>query len=86
MDQKDRELLQKVLEVTEENNRMVHRIYRSWWWGRIARAFYWLVIIGIAFGTFYFLQPYVDKVKEVLGTASASVDTVQKFGQAVIGN
>ena len=65
MDPVDKDMLKKVLELSEENSRMVHKLYRSWWWGRVGKITYWTIIIGIAFGALYFLQPYVDKIKEV---------------------
>ena len=85
MDSEDRAKLEKVLKLSEESNRMVHKLYRSWWWGRVGTFLYWIVIIGVAFGALYFLQPYVDKLKSVYGGIVNNLDTVQKVGSALNG-
>ncbi len=82
MDPVDRDMLKKVVELSEENNRMVHKLYRSWWWGRVWKSLYWVVIIGVAFGAFYFLQPYFDKIKGAVDGVRSPIETVKN---AILG-
>lgn len=63
-DQRIRELLEQNLELNQQNNELLHKIYRSIVWRRIIRIVYWVVIIGVAIGAFYFLQPYVEVLFE----------------------
>ena len=70
MDQEDRQLLVKTLEVAEENNRMLHKIRgvqkRQYVWGVLKVV----IVIGIAFGLFYFLEPYFQKLTGMLSSFS----------------
>lgn len=54
------EMVKKTLELANENNRMLHGIRRSMFWGRIMRIVYWVVIIGAGVGIYYYLTPYID--------------------------
>lgn len=71
MDQEIQELNEKIDTLTDmvkENNRMVTSLYRR---ARISAAlvfFKWFVVIGIAVGAFYFLQPVVDSLMGVYGS------------------
>lgn len=46
--------------MVKENNQMLYRIRRAARWGIIFRIFYWMVIIGLSVGTYYYIQPYLD--------------------------
>ena len=78
MEDEDRKLLEEVLELSRENQRMIKSMYRSQWWSRIWKSLYWIIILGIAFGSFYFLKPYLDKVMELFGKTQTTLDSVQK--------
>lgn len=56
--------LRETRELAERNNEILQKIYRSILWGRAAWIFYWVILIGIAIGAFYFLDPYWDTVVE----------------------
>jgi hypothetical protein len=60
-----RELLEKNLELNEENNKMLHTMERGARWTRILNIVYWIVIIGSALGAYYFLQPYIESVRKL---------------------
>ncbi|OGJ03144.1 hypothetical protein A3G06_01660 [Candidatus Nomurabacteria bacterium RIFCSPLOWO2_12_FULL_46_14] len=62
MDPEDRKLLEETLELTKENNQMLRKVR-----GVQKRAAIWnivkvVLIVGIAYGSFYYLEPYVDKI------------------------
>lgn len=65
MNSEERELLERTLKISEENNRILKGIRRT---GRLATAFkifYWLLIIGLGFGAYYFIEPYVKQFNAV---------------------
>ncbi len=65
----EREMLENLMALTQENNKMLHGLYRSMQWSRALRIVYILVILSIMFGTYYYIQPYVgDLVDAYLGT------------------
>jgi hypothetical protein len=62
------EKLNRILELAEENNKMLRSLHRSQRAGTIFRILYWLIIIGSLVSAYYFLGPIL---KELIGTASA---------------
>jgi len=55
----------KLLELVKENNEILHKMRRSLFWGRVFKAVYLIIILGVTFGAYYFIQPYLEGV---LGT------------------
>ena len=70
MSPEERELLNRSVVLAEENNRMLHAMRRSMYWSRVMSIIYWILIIGISVGAFYFLQPYVNQVVKTYGSFS----------------
>lgn len=62
MDSESKKLLEETFELAKENNEMLHKVRRNQKWATWFHALKVLVIIGIALGAFYFLQPYIDGV------------------------
>jgi hypothetical protein len=60
MDSNEKELLEKTYEMVKENNNILKSIRNSNRWSALFRVFYWIIIIGISIGAFYYIQPYVD--------------------------
>jgi predicted negative regulator of RcsB-dependent stress response len=60
----------ELLELTRENNRILKSLRRIHRWNVFFRVVYWIIIVGIAVGAFYFLQPYVDQFKSISGSFS----------------
>ncbi len=62
-DLESKQLLKHVLELTEENNRILHKVRGVQRRGAVWRALKYLVIVTVALGSFYFLEPYINQVK-----------------------
>ena len=74
--------------MSKENNNILRGIRSSNRWATFFRIFYWIIIVGISIGAFYFIQPYVDiafkayksiqgdlsKVKSVINTIPSSTN------------
>jgi hypothetical protein len=78
MDPESKKLLEETLTLEQENNKMLRSMRNSMRWARIMTVIYWLLIIGISVGAFYFLQPYVDQVVKTYGSFS---NFVRNFGR-----
>ncbi len=61
MDFPDKEFFDRLMQLTEENNRMLRRIRRAAFWTGISRIIYWIILIGISVGAFYYIQPYIQQ-------------------------
>ena len=65
MDPEDRKLLQETIELVRENNQMLHKVRRVQKRTTLWSIFKITIVVGIALGSFYFLQPYVDRLVEI---------------------
>lgn len=69
MTPEDKELLERTLSLTEENNEMLRGIQRSMRLARFMTILYWLFIVGAFAATYYFIQPYLESLWGVYGNA-----------------
>jgi TRAP-type C4-dicarboxylate transport system permease small subunit len=78
MDPELKKMLEETLTLTQENNKILQDVKRSMLWARIMNIIYWVLIIGISIGAFYFLQPYIDQIVKTYGGFS---DAFKNFQQ-----
>lgn len=81
MSPEERELLNQSLELSKENNKMLHMIRRYMRLARFMSVIYWVFIIGSAVGAYYFIQPYVEKIYTVYGGAKSNLDNISNLLQ-----
>ncbi len=72
--------LEETREIVERNNELLQSIERTMFWRRVFTVFYWVVIIGIAIGLFYFLEPYADRVIDAYNQLQGQVETLPGVG------
>jgi len=70
MDPESKKLLENIYSLEYENNKMLRSMKRSMVWGQIMSVVYWLIIIGVSIGAFYFLQPYINKMLNLYNSVS----------------
>ena len=75
MSPEERELLNRTVALTEENNKMLHSVLRSMRIARIMSLIYWVFIIGSAIGAYYIIQPYLGQLISVYGGAGDVLKT-----------
>ena len=83
MDSETRDQIGKILELTEENNKILRKMRRSILWGRIFHTLYWVIIIGISIGAYYYVQPYLENMIKALGGAQSTMELFAKFPDMV---
>jgi hypothetical protein len=81
MSPEERELLNRSVILAEENNKILHSMKRSMLLARIMGVIYWLLIIGISIGAFYFLQPYMDQLLKTYVNVSAALKNFQNLSK-----
>jgi len=74
----DDKRLRAVEKLVVENNRMLHKMRRAQILGTIFTVVYWLVIIGVGIGAFYFVQPYIESLYGVYGDIQGGVSDVRE--------
>lgn len=65
MDPRDKVTMNKILELEEENNKMLKRIRGSQKTARMFKVIYWVIIIGLALGAYYYVKPVYESVVNV---------------------
>ncbi|HBA46133.1 hypothetical protein A2W67_02500 [Candidatus Nomurabacteria bacterium RIFCSPLOWO2_02_40_28] len=78
MDPESKKLLEETFALAEDNNKILHSMRRSMRVQRIMSVLYWAIIIGSAVGAYYFIQPYIDQMMQLYGSAS---DVLKNFKQ-----
>jgi len=54
MDLEDKKIIRESLNVARENQETLIKMRRGQFFGNMARIFYWIIIVGASFGTYYF--------------------------------
>lgn len=80
MEPEDKKMLEKIYELTEENNEIIRKVRSTQKRVFLFQIIRWFLIIGISIGAFYFLQPYVDNFQYFLEDTSATIDRIKNFG------
>ena len=70
MDSESRQLLQNTLALAEENNKMLHKIRGVQKRGTLWQVLKLIIIIGIALGSFYYIEPYLNKIMDLYNSVS----------------
>lgn len=65
MDQHLDERLTKIEKRLEENHALLVRIRRVQRNAHLFRLIYWLVIIGLTLGAFYYIEPYLRQISQI---------------------
>ena len=77
MTPEERQLLIQTSRLVEENNKILRKMHRAALWGRIFHFLYWVAIIGLSVGAYYFIQPYVDQLQQTYGSIKQDVSNVR---------
>ncbi len=85
MNPEERALLERSVSLSEENNQILHGMRRAARWGLVSKIVYWGVIIGISYGAYVYIQPYVDRLTKAYDDLKGVTDTVQRAGSQVNG-
>ena len=77
-------ILRQTLELTRENNKILHRMRRSAFIGSILRIVWLAVIIGLpVYIYFVFLQPYLTSLNEAYQGFQADVEGYGEIPESV---
>lgn len=72
--------LEETREITERNHELLKKIERSMFWRRVFSIIYWVIIIGVAVGAFYFVQPYIDRVIDAYADFQGQFESLPGVG------
>ena len=83
MNPEDREQLERTVMLTEDNNRMIKKLYRAMRWARVFRILYLLLIVAVSFGLYYYIQPYLEFFGEAFINIRDTVLNISGGGSGV---
>ena len=61
----ERKTIEHLAELVEDNNRILHRLQRAKRWGTFFHFLYWVLILLLAAGSYYYLQPYIENLQKI---------------------
>jgi hypothetical protein len=75
-----KELVKRQAALNADTNRVVHSLRRSQRWRTLASIVWWLLILAVSFYSYLtYVQPYVDELVRVYGSAQDFGHNVQGF-------
>ena len=76
MTPEEKSLLERTYALAEENNNILRKMRRSNLISTIFRVAYWVIIIGLGLGAYYFLQPYLMSAVDILNKGQAAIHSL----------
>lgn len=77
-DLNNQEKLAAIYEMTLENNSILRTIRRQHYFSNFLSSLYWLMVIGVIGGTYYFVRPVVTAISNNSGQVE---ETINQFNQ-----
>ncbi|MDD3662597.1 MAG: hypothetical protein PHT84_01895 [Candidatus Pacebacteria bacterium] len=81
MEPEIKSLLEENLKLAKENNELLKKVREFQRWSRITKVLYWFIIIGIALGAFYFIQPYFDGILNIYSGGVSDIDMMKNLSK-----
>ena len=76
MDDSTKKLLNETYRISQENHILLKKIDRRQRYSTYWRVFLFILAVGSALGVYYYFQPYVDQVIDILGLMGDAVDNI----------
>ena len=83
MDPEVKQLLEKNLALSQENNELLKKVHKIQRWAQITRIAYWFIILGIAFGSFYFIKPFLGSITSLYSGGVSNVNNLQDIRKSI---
>jgi len=79
MTPEEKELLKETAELARENNKILRGIRRSNRVSTFLRVVYWVIILGSAFGAYYYSKPYIDAIIKSYNGMQENIQSVKNI-------
>lgn len=73
------EELEKIEELVEENNRLLHKLVTDLRWRRLISLAKWVFIIGLTLGLYYYVQPFINEIRSLYESIGVPKGTLNKI-------
>ena len=78
--------LDRALTLAEENNKILRGLRRSDRASTVIHITYWVIIIALSFGAFYFIQPYINFMTGIIGSDNSTTSGQSNTGSSNLLN
>lgn len=76
MDPEVKQLLEENLKISKENNVLLLKVRSVQKWAQITRILYWVIIILVSIGAFYFIQPYLGNLLNIYTGGVSGINNI----------
>jgi hypothetical protein len=83
MDPELKRVLEEIIAISRENNKILRRMQNTARWGRAFRVFYWVIIIGSMLGAYYYFQPFIQVIAKQYELGSSFFSQLQQEGTSL---
>ena len=73
-------LLRENIEVSKESLKILKKINRGRIWGNVFSVLKWTLIIGLSFGAYYYIEPFLSQYVDMLRGLTSGVENIGKIG------
>ena len=76
-------LLRENIEVSKESLKILKKINRGRIWGNVFSVLKWTLIIGLSFGTYYYIEPFLSQYLDTLRGITSGVENIGKISNNI---
>lgn len=79
MQPEEKKLLEETFELTKENNKLLHRVRSVQKWQAFWSILKIVVVMGVALGVAYYIEPYFNKAMDMFSQISGVKDGINNI-------
>ena len=79
MNPDEKQMLQESLELSRQNNAMLHSMRRIQKWASFMRIVYWILIIAVSYGAYKYTEPYLNKAMQIFQSTQTDLNSLKSI-------
>ncbi|MBU2633064.1 hypothetical protein KJ751_00970 [Patescibacteria group bacterium] len=77
-----KKLLKRNLEISEESSNIIKKIHGAQRTGRILKILKWFLVIALALGAYYYVQPFMETFWETVGQIKKDFSSLKEASES----
>jgi hypothetical protein len=83
MNPEEKKILEDTYRLANENHRLLKKMRRGIFLSHLTRIIYWIILIVMALGLYYYIQPYVNSFIDIFVQISNVFGKMKSVGDSV---
>ncbi len=79
MSPEERKLLEEAVSLSRENHKLLQKMHRALWWQRLVFWIKWIVVILVALGAYYYIQPWLEQIIELYSSLLPGLENLKSL-------